>query len=151
MWRSILLALIFPCLIPLQAEWDPQKLQTWEKETICEIFTTMAEKSVPGLLFEQMHLSRLGDKIQHIPPLQFLSYLLTDPYLKDCLRKISHSFFKWPYFLDGLQNNMESEAASGRLFHDLPYFAKLVKGDYNRLKELCDKAQWEAFVLILLS
>src|SRR3990167_2482367 len=92
--------LLLTCLLlssHLSSEWDPQKLQTWEKETITDIFTTMAEKSVPSLIFESFRLKKLGDRIHHLPPLQFLGYIMTDPRLKDCIRIIQKSFFKWPF------------------------------------------------------
>lgn len=134
----------------LFAEWDPAKLEDWEKEAISEIFTTMAEKSVPALIFETFRLTRLGESIEHIPPLQFLGFLMTDAYLKDCIRSISTSYFKWPPFMEGLQTNMEKELKAGRLFSDLPHFAKLVGSDLAKLKYYCERHKWEEFVKSML-
>ena len=134
----------------LRGEWDPKKLEPWEQETITDIFLTMSEKTVPSLLFDAFRLTRLGDQIQHIPPLQFLGFLMTDPKLKDCIRIISRSYFKWPPFIEGIQNNMEREACQGSLFSDLAHFAKLVGGDYHKLKALCEQRKWEEFVRALL-
>ncbi len=145
------IAFLAPLFVsPLYAEWDPKKLQEWEKETINDIFLTMAEKSVPSLLFEGFRLTRLGDKIQHVPPLQFLGYIMSTPRLKNCIRSISHSYFKWPFFLEGVQDTMEKEYYNGSLFSDLPDFAKLVGGDYEQLRRLCECQKWEEFVKALL-
>ena len=146
--RFLLICLVLPLFC--FAEWDPAKLQPWEKEAISEIFTTMAEKSVPSLILETFRLTRLGDSIDHIPPLQFLGFLMTDEYLRDCIRSISTSYFKWPPFMEGVQNNMVKELNEGRLFSDLPHFAKLVQGDYAKLKMLCERRKWEEFVKSLL-
>lgn len=150
MKKYLLALLLFICATPLWAEWDPTKLQDWEKEAITEIFSTMAEKSVPALIFDTFRLTRLGESINHIPPLQFVGFLMCDPYLKDCIRSISTSYFKWPPFMDGVSTNMEKELAEGRLFSDLPYFAKLVGGDLETLKKHCERHRWEEFVKSLL-
>ncbi len=134
----------------VHAEWDPTKLQSWEKEAISDIFTSMAEKSVPALIFDTFRLTRLGDSIEHVPPLQFIGYLMTDAYLKDCIRSISHSYFKWPPFLEGIQNNMEKEINKGTLFSDLPFFAKLVGGDLEKLTYYSKHRKWDEFVKSLL-
>ncbi len=137
-------------LSPLCAEWDPNKLEDWEKETIEDIFLTIAESSVPSLLFESFRLTRLGDSIQHLPPLQFLGYIFTQPRLKDCIRIMSRSFFKWPPFIEGVQDNMDKEYFKGTLFPDLPDFAKLVGGDYETLRKLSENRKWDEFVRSLL-
>ena len=143
--------ILLSCLsINLFAEWDPIKLEAWEQEAISEIFISMAEKSVPALIFDTFRLTRLGDSIEHIPPLQFLAFLMTDARLKDCIREISTSYFKWPPFLEGIRNNMEKEISKGTLFSDLQHFARLVEGDYKKLKVFCDKKQWNEFVKSLL-
>lgn len=110
----------------------------------------MGEKNIARLLLDSSRLTGLGYSIENVPPLQFLGFILTNAYLKDCLRIISQSYFKWPPFIDGFGNNMEKEIAEGRLFEDLPGFAKLVGGRYRQLEMYSQLRDWNQFVRSLL-
>ncbi len=118
--------------------------------TIRDIITSMGEKSVPKLLFDSVRLNNLGDSIRHIPPLKFLAFIVTDNYLKECLKKTSKSYFKWSSFIEGVGERMGQEYAAGRLMKDLLKFSLVVERDYQQLERYAHKHQWEKFVKSLL-
>ncbi len=121
-----------------------------ERYAVSEIITAMGEKNVASLLFDSFRLRRLGDSIQHVPPLQFLCFVLTDSYLKECLKKISKSSFKWTPFIDGFGENMEKEYFQGRLLQQLEEFSTLVGGSRDQLEGYVYQQEWEKFVKCLL-
>jgi hypothetical protein len=125
-------------------------LNSSEKYAITEIITAMGEKNLAKLLIDGLRLRRLGDSIEHVPPLQFLGFVLTNPSLKENLKKISKNTFKWSSFIDGLGANMEKELYQGRLIFQLEGFSKLVGGSVNQLEGYVYREEWEAFVKSLL-
>ena len=110
----------------------------------------MGEKNIALLLCDSIRLNKLGKTIDHVPPLQFVGYILCDQRLKNCLRKMSKSSFKWAQFMNGFGPNMNNEYESGRLFNDLHGFAELVGFDEEVLKGYAHERAWEAFVLALI-
>ena len=110
----------------------------------------MGEKSVTKLVFETRRLNKLGDSIRHVPPLQFVGFVLTDGHLTNCLRKMKKSYFKWSTFMNGFSDNMDREFAEGRLQQDLPGFAELVGANKAVLEGYANKHAWENFVVCML-
>lgn len=121
-----------------------------EEYAITEIITAMGEKNLARLFLDSSRLTSLGDSIQHVPPLQFIGFVLSDKYLTDCLRVIHKSYFKWSTFIDGLSSNMNHELDCGRLLLELDDFANIVGADAEVLKGLSRERQWENFVKVLL-
>jgi hypothetical protein len=121
-----------------------------DQYAISEIITAMGEKNIAGLLFDAFRLRRLGDSIQHVPPLQFLGFVLSNPHLKDCLKKISKSSFKWTPFIEGFSQNMEKELIQGKLLIQLHGFSELTKGSLDQLEGYAYQQEWDKFVKCLL-
>ncbi len=125
-------------------------LNSSEQYAITEIISSMGEKNVGMLLLDVIRLRRLGDSIEQVPPLQFLGFVLTNPYLKSCLKKISKSSFKWSSFIDGFGGNMEKEYFQGKILPELQSFAELVGGSLEQLEGYVYHQEWEKFVKCLL-
>lgn len=125
-------------------------LNSNDQYAITEIINAMGEKNIAGLLFDSFRLRRLGDSIQHVPPLQFLGFVLTNPHLKDCLKKISKSSFKWTPFIDGFGGNMEKEFLQGKLLPQLQGFSMLIGGSLDQLEGYVYQQEWDKFVKCLL-
>lgn len=140
--------LLFTNLL-VQADEFVVSLNPNEQYAVSEIIIAMGEKNVAKLLLDSFRLKRLGDSIRHVPPLQFLGFVLTNPRLKDCLKKISKSTFKWSSFIDGFGENMEKEFFHGRLTPQLESFSKLVGGSKEQLEAYVYEQDWEEFVKCL--
>jgi hypothetical protein len=141
-------ALLFTNLLVYADEFVLSLYET-EQYAISEIVSAMGEKNVAKLLLDSFRLKRLGDSIRHVPPLQFLGFVLTNPKLKDCLKKISKSTFKWSSFIDGFGENMEKEFLQGKLIPQLESFSKLVGGSKEQLESYVYQEDWEEFVKCL--
>lgn len=138
---------------PLWGEQFVISLTSSERYAITEIISSMGEKNFGQLLLDNSRLTGLGNSIAHVPPLQFLGFILGNSHLKNCLTKIANSYInyiKWFYFLDGFGNNMDKEYSEGRLFKDLPGFAKLVRGNLRQLEIYSHQRDWNQFVRSLL-
>ena len=149
MTRLLIIAFIILCSSGFCEEFTFH-LEDREERAIREIFTSMGEKNLMRLLLESGRLNELGGRIQSVPPLELLAYLLIDPALKSNLKKITYSSFKWSAFLDGFGNNMEKEILAGRLFADLPGFAELVGGNLAQIENYARLQDWERFVKCML-
>ncbi|MBS0584850.1 MAG: hypothetical protein JSR76_00945 [Verrucomicrobia bacterium] len=121
-------------------------LKEWEKATIYEIISEVGERNMVMLFLKQRHMNSLGDSVRHVPPLQFLGFVLTDDYLKDCLQKISDHPIKWSYFIDGFGKNMQNEFNKGKIIEDLPGFSELVGSAYEKLLFFSTEGEWDRFV-----
>jgi hypothetical protein len=148
--KSFLLFLIFCFSTHLKAEDFSLNLNNSEKYAISEIIVSMGEKNVAKLLLDGFRLRRLGDSIEHVPPLQFLGFVLTNPNLKENLKKISKNTFKWSSFIDAFGGNMEKELYQGKLIFQLEGFSKLVGGSLNQMEGYVYREEWESFVKSLL-
>ena len=138
------------CSLVVQADEFTLSLNNDEQYAISEIITAMGEKNIAGLLLDSFRLRRLGDSIQDVPPLQFLGFVLTNGNLKECLKKISKSSFKWTPFIDGFGGNMEKELFQERLLPQLQSFSLLVGGSIDQLEGYVYQQEWEKFVKCLL-
>ena len=125
-------------------------LNAYERFAISEIVVAMGEKNLAWLMLDSNRLTGLGNSIQHVPPLQFIGYIVHEPHLRENLRRIAKSMFKWPYMVDGFGANMERELAEGRLMLELPEFARFVGRDVERLEEYAKQHAWDEFVRALL-
>jgi hypothetical protein len=115
-----------------------------------ELITTLGEKNLARLLIESRRLTEIGKRIDHVPPLQFIGFVVRDPYLKDCLRKVYKSYFKWLSFVDGFSGSMEKEDRMGLLEPQLPGFAVFVGIDVEILERLTYDQDWEGFIRALI-
>jgi len=148
--RTLLLVCVLLLFAKVSANEFTLNLNNHERRAISEIVTTMGEKNIARLLLDSTRLTGLGNSIEHVPPLQFLGFILSDPYLKDCLRQITLSYFKWSPFIDGFGNNMNVAYVEGSLFKDLIGFSKLVNGNLSLLEMYTYQRDWEQFVKCLL-
>lgn len=121
-----------------------------DRANIYEIIHTMGTHGLFSLLKKKSHLEALGDKINHVPPLQLLGYVLTDPTLKKDMKAISGNTFKWSNFIDGLARTMKRDWNRGALQPQLPGFAAFVGADVNHLRACLEKGKVDKMVKDLL-
>ncbi|HSX10748.1 MAG TPA: hypothetical protein VLF94_03410 [Chlamydiales bacterium] len=120
------------------------------KACIREIISSMAETSLVGLYFKETHLKALGDQINEVHPLKFLSVIFTDPYLKTCMTVIWDSNIKRGHFLEGLGGHLDRELAKGKLYSHLEAFGQDVGVPHEQMRPYFDARDWENFVVFLM-
>jgi hypothetical protein len=121
-----------------------------EKRFIKIIVMTMAEKNIFQLALERRTLEKKGRKVHHVHPLRFVGFILSDPDLKEGLRTIKKSVFKWDAFVDGFGKRMKEEYGNGNLYQHVPGFAQLVGGNTESICQFLDKKDWEGLLKSML-
>jgi hypothetical protein len=121
-----------------------------EKRFIKAIVSTMAEKNIFQLALERRTLEKKGDKVHHVHPMRFLGFILADPDLKDGLKSIKKSSFKWDAFVSGFGKRMKEEYGNGNLYQHVPGFAQQVGASPENIYPFLDKKDWDGLVKSLL-
>ncbi len=113
-------------------------IDTLDRNNIKKLITRLGNWGVARLLWHVKEMNRLGDRIRHIHPLCFLSYIYSEPELIQCMKLINRSYFKKKEFITGLSEKMDMEAGNDNL---LPYVR-----DFSE-KIGCEK--WEDIFMFL--
>jgi hypothetical protein len=144
--------LIFFCLLfsGLTASSFELKLNEQEKNAIRDIISSMGQKNFAFLILNSGHLTELGNRIDHVHPLQFMGFILSDPFLKKCLQNIHENYFKWSAFVDGFAGGMERELMNQTLYPELEKFAPFIGKDYQILLRFVYAENWKGFIECLI-
>lgn len=129
---------------------DDISLEDWEKKIIYKIITTMSEKNLFQLALEKRSLEKKGKMINHVHPLWFMGYILSEPRLKNDLYVIKRSHFKWDNFIDGFARRMKEESKKDNIVEYIPGFAELLIADPEMIFEYIEDHDWEGLVVALL-
>ncbi|KAG6559949.1 hypothetical protein RHABOEDO_000197 [Candidatus Rhabdochlamydia oedothoracis] len=123
-----------------------------DKKNISIIIKTMAEKGLLKLLLLQNDLEKKGDQVNYIHPLRFIGYIFSNEELKNCMRQIKTSRFKWNEFIKGFSHRMDEEYAVDNLIRFIPEFVEQVYPQHpERIEVFIKKKSWEEFVTDLLN
>ena len=123
-----------------------------DKKNIQIIIKTMAEKGLVKLLLERRYLEKKGDQVNYIHPLRFIGYIFSDEKLKNCMRQIKTSRFKWNEFIKGFSRRMDEEYTLDNLIRFIPEFVEQVHVQHpERIESFIRKKSWEEFVADLLN
>jgi len=121
-----------------------------DRSNIYEIISTMGEYGKLSLLMKQSHLKNLGAQINHVHPLKFLSTILTNPHLKECLTDIFDDYFKRNGFMDGVGPSLSREAEKGKLNQYIAEFAAEVNVSPEKITKYFQNQNWEGLVRFLI-
>ena len=121
-----------------------------EEESIEKIMHALGTAGVPELIWRQKELKRLGKSINHIHPLRFIGYIVSEPILRSDLQEAHRNFFKWRAFLDGFRRRMTEEFYKGNLGQYLPGFCKELDIKQEVVEHFIDRRDWEGLVKAIL-
>lgn len=121
-----------------------------EQKLIYELVKSIAEKNVWGLLFKKKEMEKLGKRVNHVHPMRFMGYILSEPKLKKWLREIKSSSFKWDHFIDGFGNRMKEETAKNNIMTYIPGMAHLLHVDQSQIIGFIHTKDYEGLVKSLL-
>lgn len=113
-------------------------IQQVDQNNITKLITQLGNWGVGRLLWHVKEMNHLGDRIRHVHPLCFLSYIYSQPELIRCMRLINANYFKRKEFIAGFSEKMETEAKRNNL---IPY----VRAFSQRIG--CDR--WEDIFIFL--
>src|SRR5581483_7360484 len=121
-----------------------------EKRFIKSIISTMADKNLIQLVFEKSVLEKKGKRINHVHPLRFMGYILSNPDLKSDVKTIKKSSFKWDAFVDGFAKRMKEELAHGNVYQHIPGFALEIGTTAKHVEEYVNKKDFEGLIRSML-
>lgn len=126
-----------------------------DEKIIATIITKMAENKKRKLLVESIKMHRLGNQIDHVHPLRFLGYIISDPQLKQHMDTILKDSWKWWSFLGsksrkGFVKNMMYEMKRKNVYPHLYGFVKHIDADYDRVIEYIDHKDYEGMAKYLI-
>jgi hypothetical protein len=117
-----------------------------EKDLTYNLIHRLGNKSTAHLLYHQGALRSIGNKIDHIPPLQFLSFIVTHPELKPALRLLLDRMITRSNFIDGASEKLIAQKKSGRLLREIEGFCNYINKEYSRVEIYCKQEQWAQFI-----
>ncbi len=117
-----------------------------DQANIYEIITQLADNGKISLLFKKGYIEDLGDQIQHVHPLKFLSTIVIHPHLNSCLYEVFDDYFKRNGFMNGIGPRLTKEAEKGKLNQYIADFAGEVKIPQDRLMKFFKNQDWEGLV-----
>lgn len=121
-----------------------------EKRLIASIITTMSEKNIVLLALDKHSLEKKGKQIHHVHPLRFAGYILSSTHLKDHLKIIKKSTFKWDAFISGFSKRMREELANENVYPYVDGFAEQVGSTPDHVKRFVHKKDFEGLIRSLL-
>lgn len=155
--RPLLIHNPFDVLPPEELETNPDgnpflslPLTEAEKETISFIITNMADKNIFELAFDKKKMEEKGKQINHVHPLRFIGYILSNHELKRALKKASKNSFKWDAFVDGFVKRMKEEHAKNNLQPYLEGFAQQVDTMEEKVVYYFQRKDWEGLLTYLM-
>lgn len=119
-------------------------------QIIEEIVTTMGETSVPMLLFKKKHLEELSKKLKGMGSFNFLGYIFTTPELKEYMKEIANSSWKFDGIMKSTRKGFDRDKAAGTLWEQIPGFATLLDVSEERLTQFAEKSEWDELVQYLV-
>jgi hypothetical protein len=131
------------------------RLTNEDKTNITFIIKNMGEQGKLWLLVHKSELNEVGDKIQGVHPLKFITVIANNKYLKKvCMPVILNDYFKKKNFIEGLGANMTKEAQKGKIQKYMPDFLKEINFDDNhstKLLEYTKARDWEGFIWYIVN
>ncbi|MES2198798.1 MAG: hypothetical protein V4489_01335 [Chlamydiota bacterium] len=126
------------------------RLTAKDKKNISLLITDLADKSYLQLLANQASMNRKGDRARVVPPLRFIGYILSDPYLHKCLKTIEKDSIKYKEFINGFEKRMKDDAAKEDLLVYAPGFAELLQVDLQMVIDILESKNYAYLVKKLL-
>lgn len=128
-----------------------QPLTVEDKEDISYILKTLAKSSWTQLLGAKQSLKRAGDRVDHVHPLNFLTFVFSKEELKGSLHSIKDRSKIWKEFFSGISKSLEEEANLNNLLEEhINDFAIGLNLDPSIIKASLANHQWNTFLQLLL-
>lgn len=131
-----------------------------EKEVIKILIHDLATYNGRQLFWNQRKLREMGSSIEHIHPLKFITYIITNENLKKDLQTVHTKYndtsilgslwSRWGHFLEGFKSRMEGEMSRDNVEAHLPGFCEELKVKIEEIKPLIDARNWAGLLTAVL-
>ncbi len=126
------------------------RLTAKDKKNISLLISDLADKSYLQLLNNQASMNQKGDRARVVPPMRFIGYILSDPYLHKCLKTIEKDSLKYKEFIAGFEKRMKDDAAKEDLLLYVPGFAELLQIDQQMVIDIIESKSYANLVKKLI-
>ncbi len=113
-----------------------------DKNNITWIINTIAKSNLVKLGLNGNDVRKRGDKIEHVHPLRFLSYVMGEGGLRGDMKKITKSSFKWNNFMDSFSKRLTREMNNNNLLPYVSGFAHSLNVDENTVRSIIERQDW---------
>lgn len=113
-----------------------------DQNNIKKLITRLGNWGVGRLLWHIKEMNLLGDRIKHIHPLSFLSYIYSQPELIKCMKLINRSYFKKKEFITGFSEKMDIEAKNDNLLPYIRGFSEKIGCKWEDIFIFIDRHDW---------
>lgn len=121
-----------------------------DQNNITKLITRLGHWGVGRLLWNVKEMNRLGDRIRHVHPLCFLSYIYSQPQLATCMKSINSNYFKKKEFISGLSQKMEFEADRDNLLPYVKNFSEKIGCEHwEEISIFVDRRDWAGLLTYL--
>ena len=114
-----------------------------DKKNIHFIIHSLAKYSVIKLGVKNKEIRKKGDAVEHVHPLRFLGYIFGEGGLRDDMRRIRKSSYKWNNFMDNFSNRLNKEASQDNLRRFVPGFAHALGVNPAAISSLIERRDWK--------
>lgn len=119
-------------------------------EIIEEVVTTMGTTNLVLLKFKEGHLKEISKNLKGMGSFNFLGYIFTNSELKDYMKPIAESSWKFNGFMGSVRKGFDRDKASGTIWEQISGFAALLEVDETKLHKYIEKSQWDELVHYLV-
>jgi hypothetical protein len=137
-------------LTPLVSEEFVLTVSQERAKIIEEIVVTMGETSVPMLVFKKSHLEDLSKKLKGMGSFNFLGYIFTHPELKEHMKEIADSSWKFNGIMKSIRKGFDRDKAAGTIWEQIPGFARFLGVTEERLILFAEESEWDELVQYLV-
>lgn len=121
-----------------------------DRRNIDFIISTLSQENLVQLTLSKKALEKKGKKIERVHPLRFIGYVLSHSELKQALRHIRKSSFKWDHVIHGFSRRMKEEKSHHNLHAHIPGFSHQVGCSEELVHRYIQHKDWEGLVKALL-
>jgi hypothetical protein len=122
-----------------------------EATAVSEIIVVMSESNLLSLAGKRKYLLKVGKKIEHLHPLDFLKVVAISKPLLDHLKNIQKSSVKWRAFVSGISKGFEEVSNKEKFGEEITVFANGLKFSKDDLLKITAKKDWDSFVRFVLT
>lgn len=122
-----------------------------QQHNIRKLITKLGYKDYLELMVKYRAMNRLGDQIdREVKPMEFISYIISQPDLKLALQRVRKSTLKWNRFSEGFGEKMQIHYSREELREQLPKLSRFLNVPLHELERLARKKNWKGFLKVLI-
>lgn len=118
-----------------------------ERDCISCIVTTLGNKSLAKIWKDKSYLKKLGDKVNNVHPLRFLSVIFTSEELTAAMKNLVSRDWIWSEFKNGLYESLTEEKNNHNLRMDQVFdFSAAVNIPHELLMHSVQQSDWDGLI-----